>query len=151
MGELGQHKRELHLKASLDFIVLVVEIIPCLRNAFSVIILAITYPIWGWFFKSSKAKWLEKQPKRFENMEVEQVTNPFEKKAWIKTGLGWGAVMFVVMTFVFPYFDGQEITRSGIVIGLIFWTIGGLMFGYTMKLIMNKKNKKVGNNTVSNT
>ena len=151
MGELGQHKRELHLKASLDFIVLVVEIIPCLRNAFSVIILAITYPIWGWFFKSSKAKWLEKQPKRFENMEVEQVTNPFEKKTWIKTGLSWGAVMFVVMTFVFPYFDGQEITRSGIVIGLIFWTIGGLMFGYTMKLIMNKKNKKVGNNTVSNT
>lgn len=126
------------------------NIIPCLQNAFSLIILGITFPIWGWFFKSSKAKWLEKQPQRFENIDIEHVPNPFGGKAWIKTGLGWGAFMFVAMTFVFPYFDGQDITRKMIISSLIIWTVGGLAFGYIMKLFLNAKNKKSGDNSVAN-
>jgi hypothetical protein len=120
------------------------KIIPCLMNAFSFIILAITFPIWGWFRKSLKANWLKKQPKRYRNIEIKMIPNPFDKKKWIKTGLSWGGFMFIVMSILFPYFENQEITIKNILVGLVLWTLGGFAFGYTMKIFMNKTiNKKV--------
>ena len=47
-----------------------VNITPCLRDGFSFIILAITFPVWGWFRKSLRANWLEKQPERYRNTEI---------------------------------------------------------------------------------
>ncbi|MFT6192966.1 MAG: hypothetical protein ACJAV8_002416 [Polaribacter sp.] len=122
------------------------NIIPCLRNGFSFIILAITFPVWGWFRKSLRANWLEKQPERYRNIEIKIRPNPFDKINWKKTGLSWGAFMFIIMSFVFPYFYGQEITLKSISLGAVIWTIAGLLFGYTMKIFMNKAiNKKVKN------
>jgi hypothetical protein len=121
--------------------------IPCLTNAFSFIILALTFPIWGWFKKSLKTKWLAKQPERYENIDIEHIPNPFDENSWVASGLSWGAFMFVLTSIIFPYFTGQEITFKTLVLGVVVWTIGGLGFGYIMKLYMNKKAKnKVGNN-----
>lgn len=114
------------------------KIIPCLINGFSFIILAITFLFWGWFKKSLKTKWLERQPKRYENMNIETVPNPFAKKTRVITGLGWGAFMFVIMTFAYPYFIGEVATLKTIWIGLIIWIIAGLCFGYSMKPTTNK-------------
>ncbi len=114
------------------------NIIPCLTNVFSFLILALTFPFWGWFRKSLKAKWLEKQPKRYEHIEIKHHSNQFDKKGWIKTGLSWGAFMFVIMSIGFPFIDGQEITWKSLLLGLVIWTIGGLAFGYIMKLFINK-------------
>jgi hypothetical protein len=123
------------------------KIIPCLMNAFSFILLAITFPIWGWFKKSLKANWLKKQPERYKNLDISKTPNPFEKNNWIKTGLSWGAFMFVIMSVLFPYFGNHEITLLSIVLGLVVWTLGGLLFGYTMKKFMiktiHKKREKV--------
>ena len=113
-----------------------------MTNGLSFIILAITFPIWGWFRKSLQEKWLAIQPKRYENIDIEHIPNPFDKKSWINTGLSWGAFMFLIMSIGFPYFDGQEITLKTLLLGLVIWTIGGLGFGYTMKLFMNKTIKK---------
>ena len=125
------------------------NIIPCLRNGFSFIILAITFPVWGWFRKSLRANWLEKQPERYRNIEIKIRLNPFDKINWKKTGLSWGGFMFIIMSFVFPYFSGQEITLKSISLGAVIWTIAGLLFGYTMKIFMNKAiNKKVKNMAV---
>lgn len=118
------------------------KIIPCLTNGLSFIILALTFPIWGWFKESLKAKWLEKQPERYKNVNIEMTPNLMDKKTWIKTGLSWGAFMFLIMSVGFPYIDGQEITLKSTSIGLIVWTIAGFGFGYTMKLFMNKKGRK---------
>ena len=94
------------------------------------------------FRSKNSENWLKKQPKRYENIHLEITPNPFDKKNWIKTGLTWGAFMFIIITFGFPYFiDGQKITSKSILIGLIIWTIAGLVFGYTMKLFMSKKGK----------
>lgn len=89
----------------------------------------------------NKEKWLEKQPKRYKNIDIKHIPNPFDKKSWIKTGLNWGAFMFLIMSIGFPYFTGQEITWKTLLLGIVTWTIGGLGFGYTMKLFMNKTNK----------
>ncbi len=118
------------------------KIIPCLNNVFSLIFLALTFPLWGWFGKSLKAKWLLKQPARYQNIEIEEVSNDFDEKNWIKSGLVWGLIMFVIMTFVFPFiFDSQKISWRMIIINAVVWTISGLSFGYIMKRITTKKQK----------
>lgn len=113
--------------------------IPCLTNALSFIILAITFPIWGWFRNALKAKWLEKQPQRYENIDIESIANPFDEKNWIKTGLGWGVFMFFAMSIAFPFLSGEEISLYSLWLGLVIWTIGGLGFGYSMKVFLNKR------------
>ncbi len=118
------------------------NIIPCLTNGLSFIILVVTFPVWGWFRKRLKNKWLEKQPARYENVDVIQIPNPFDKSNWIKTGLTWGVLMFLIMSIIYPYVTGQGITWKTIVLGIVIWTIGGLVFGYSMKLFMNKALQK---------
>ncbi len=116
--------------------------IPCLTNWLSFLILAITSPIWYWFRKSLRAKWLAKQPERYENIDIEHVPNPFGEKNWIKTGLSWGAFMFIFMEIGFRSFQGKEITGRSLLVGIVLWTISGLIFGYVMKLLTNSKGKK---------
>lgn len=118
--------------------------IPCLTNGISFIILALTFPIWGWFRKRLKAKWLEKQPNRYENIDIDQTNNPFSKKDWITSGLIWGALMFLTMSIAYPYLVDHEITWKTLLSGLIMWTIGGLLFGYSMKIWTNRSVRKKG-------
>lgn len=109
--------------------------IPCLTNGLSFLILVLTFPIWVWFRKSWKAKWLEKQPERYENFDTEFMANPLDRKSWIRTGLTWGAFMFLIMSIVSPYFHGERIDWRTLLGGLIIWTIGGLGFGYIMRFM----------------
>ncbi|OBX22841.1 MULTISPECIES: hypothetical protein [Bizionia] len=121
------------------------QIIPCLTNIFTYIILAITYPIWNWFQKKLKNKWLEKQPKRFINLDLTNQPNPFEGNGWIKQGLSWGLFMFVFMTFILHLIQGEKITLWSVLIGVPIWTIGGMGFGYTMKSLMGKPKRNKNN------
>lgn len=54
-------------------------------------------------------------------------------KNWIKIGLFWGLLMFVLMTLVFPYLNKEEITTKSILLGSILWMSGGFLFGYLIK------------------
>jgi len=114
------------------------NIIPCLTNVLSFVILVLSYPLRIWFIGRAKEKWLARQPQRFQNIDVEKVPDPFNKENWLWTGLGWGAVMFVLMGIVFPYFDGDEITGRSLLIGVLIWAVAGLLFGNTMKLMNSK-------------
>lgn len=118
-------------------------IIPCLTNVVSFLLLAVSFPIWGWFKENLKEQWLSKQASRFKNLDLDTIPNPFDGKGWIKVGLGWGAFMFVFMVFVFPWFSGEEITMAKILIGIPVWTLGGLGFGYSMKKWSGKKGVQV--------
>jgi len=117
------------------------DVIPCLTNGLSFIILALTYPIWGWFRKSLKARWLTKQVRRFEGVDVKNVDNPFDGMGWVQQGLSWGIFMFILMTFIFPLLTREPITMNRILLAIPIWTIAGLGFGYYMKNFMNKKSK----------
>ncbi len=125
------------------------KIIPCIINVFSFIILALTFPIWGWFKNKLKDTWLKKQPERYKNINIEILPTPFGKKGWIRMGLSWGAFMFLTMSVGFPYFKGQEITLKTLLLGLVIWTIGGLVFGYSMKIFMNKTINNKSSKTIS--
>ena len=118
------------------------HIIPCLRNIFSFLILTITYPIWGWFHKKLKSRWMEKQPKRYEDIQIEKVFNPAKNYNWVLQGLAWGGFMFLFMSIIFPISQNEELTSRNLFIGVIIWTIGGLIFGYFNKFFMSRKPKK---------
>ena len=54
-------------------------------------------------------------------------------KQWVKTGFVWGAVMFVIMTFVSPYLFNEEITLKRISINIFLWSVLCLLLGYATR------------------
>jgi len=120
--------------------------IPCLTNFTSLILLTVTSPIWIWFKDKWKNNWLQKQPDRYKNLDLENVPNPFEGYGWVRQGLSWGLFMYVFMTFLFPLIDGDGVTLRKVIIGIPIWIIAGLAFGYTMKLINGKSKPKTQTN-----
>lgn len=62
-------------------------------------------------------------------------------KKWVKEGLIWGVTMFLGMTIFFPLYEGKEITVKSVVVGIILWGIGGLLFGLSMKSRLEEKEK----------
>jgi len=113
--------------------------IPCIRNLTSLLVIILTFPVWIWFVKSWKRNWLNNQPARFENLNLEEITH--ENTSWLKTGISWGGFMYVLMTIVVPLIEGKEITLTMMLIGIPIWTVAGLGFGYIMKYWMGKRNK----------
>lgn len=62
-------------------------------------------------------------------------TNLNTGNGWVKQGLFLGLIMYLLTTFMFPLITGQKITLGKVLIGILIWTIGGLGFGYILKLI----------------
>lgn len=116
-------------------------IIPVQRNLTSLILLFLTFPIWGWFRKSLKKKWLEKQPERYKNINLDVPENKNTTEHWLISGIVFGLFMFIIMVVIIPIIKGETITIKNIIIGIPLWTIGGLAWGYLMKLWMNKQGK----------
>ena len=116
-------------------------IIPPQRNLTSLIIIILTFPIWGWFRKSIRQSWLDKQPARYMNLNLEIPEKKNTTKNWLKSGLFFGIFMYVTMTIIFPLIEQKEVTQKSLLIGLPLWLICGLGWGYTMKVWMNKKGK----------
>ncbi len=117
------------------------NIIPAQRNLTSLIILALTFPIWGWFRKSLKDKWLKKQPERYRNLNLEQEQDMKSKQYWFISGLVFGMVMFLLMEIITPLTEGLDITSRRILISIPIWLLGGLLWGYVMHKWMNKKGR----------
>ncbi len=116
------------------------EIIPCIRNWTSALILMITYPLWFWWVGKWKQSWVEKQPARYSNIKLEKIEH--KKINWLLLGLLWGAIMFVVMHLIPPLIDGKGYNQTILLINLPIWAFSGLAFGYTMKWWMGLKVRK---------
>jgi len=111
--------------------------IPCLTNLTSYILLGITFPIWYWFKEKWKKKWLAEQKLKFS--KPLSLTQPNFK--WRHVGLRWGLFMYIFIEILLPLIEGEGITQKKILIGIPLWTITGLLFGLTMKIIGGKKFK----------
>ena len=106
------------------------------------LLLGLTFPIWIGFKDKWKKDWLQKQPDRYKNLDLENVSNPFEGYGWVIQGLFWGLLMYVFKTLMLPLINGEAMTLRKALIGIPVWTIGGLGFGYIMKLINGKGKPK---------
>ena len=118
------------------------EIIPIQRNLTSLLVLLLTFPIWGWFRKSLKQNWLNKQADRYKNLNFDFPAKKNTTKSWLKMGFFWGLFMYVFMVFILPLIEQEEISQKSMLIGIPIWLIGGLGFGFFMKIWMNRKGKQ---------
>jgi hypothetical protein len=106
------------------------NVIPCVRNLMSYVLIGLTFPIWILFIKSWRKNWITKQQIKF--------SKPFflnsPKFIWYK-GLIWGAIMYVFNTILFPLFDGEEINGMRLLIGVPIYFLAGILFGLTVQAV----------------
>ena len=123
-------------------------IIPCLQNISSYIILALTYPIRAPFLKAAKRRWLAKQPKRYENLDLGPLS--MSKVKWPFIGLMFGIAMFIIMSFIIKIYlyliDRPDVDLwtyildlEFLAISLVIWLLAGIGFGYLMKYFTGPK------------
>ena len=117
------------------------KIIPVQRNLVTLLFLVVTYPLWGWFRKSLKQHWLDKQPARFINITLEVPEKVKTKKFWIRNGLTFGLVMYIFQTILSPLMQGDEINVRMLIIAAPIWFLFGLGFGYMNKSFITRKGK----------
>lgn len=118
------------------------QIIPCLTNLTSYLVLGLTFPIWYGFKDQWKANWLAKQPARYANLDLDNSQDPFAGSGWIQQGLVFGMLLYVIMVLLFPLITGEGWTTRGILIGIPVWLIGGLAYGYMMKFFTGKRKSR---------
>lgn len=73
-------------------------------------------------------------------MEVNQ--NNQKKKYWVIEGLVWGVFMFLMMGILFPLAQKEPFTTKRVLLSLLYWLIGGLVYGYISKLFQNYVQKR---------
>lgn len=113
--------------------------IPCLRNIASLLILAVTFPIWIWIKLFGEAKWLEKEKARFSGMATKELPTA-KKTSWVKMGVCYGALMFCFSLVLFAFVD--RLSLSAIPVLAATWACAGLAFGWVMKWLIGRRNKR---------
>ena len=63
-------------------------------------------------------------------------------RRWLISGLLFGLFMFIAMEILYPLIAEHGITQKALLIGIPLWLICGLGWGYTMKIVMNKLERK---------
>jgi len=110
--------------------------IPCLWNYTSLIILAITFPLWIWFKKPVEEKWFEKEKGRFAKVK-EQGLVQAKTTQWYKLGIRVALFMFVLMLISKMLSD--QLTAESIVRLVFICSVGGLAFGIFMKKFQSSR------------
>ena len=112
------------------------DIIPCLHNGLAYLILAITYPLWGWFSDNIRQQWLAKQPARYENTGTEYPQ--YENTPWVKIGLTFAGIAFIAAAGMQVILGSEQLIES-LLISLASSAVGGLIFGLIMKYWMGRR------------
>jgi MFS family permease len=113
--------------------------IPCLWNVFSLVILAVTSPLWVLPYRL----YFRGRPVRpiYDLVDgVPPKPRAITRKTWILMGAGWGALMWVVMSLL-PVLlppDKERVSRM-LIVGLPVWAFGGLTFGFLMWLFLGRR------------
>jgi hypothetical protein len=61
------------------------------------------------------------------------------KNRWWIFGLLYGAFMFVFMKVLLPISEGEALTFRKLLLGFLYWEVVGLVFGWIMSLINNRR------------
>lgn len=113
-------------------------VIPCVWNLTSLLVLGIIFPIWIWFKKPLKKSWLSWQKRRFNcpmNLEKAGYNWPVE-------GMVMGCFMFLFMGLFYPWATKEVRTPGKVAFTLLWWLFYGLVYGYIMKIIRERAEKK---------
>lgn len=132
------------------------NVIPCLSNIFTRIARVVTYPLWFWKKEVMKAKWIEKQRLKSQNLDLTPMAHT--EVNWVKMGVKFGVSMFIFMTIFFQGFlyffdDGKAkdeipfFDLTFILVNLVVWSLAGWGFSAFMKYYTGRKGQKVATDT----
>lgn len=115
--------------------------IPCTRNATSLLITFLTLPLWIWFYKSWKTRWLLHQAQIFS--EIKKTEDDYDNFSIFIPGFSLSGIMVIVSTILYPILHGDTINGLMTLIAIPAWIIGGLCFGYILWHIRLLKRNKI--------
>jgi len=124
--------------------------IPCERNIFTRLLLLLTAPLWWLPAKRMKLEMQTKAVKRIESAKGELEIKEPEPIDYKKIGFQYGLYMYISSVLLFPLiytistgpFELQKFLitlAANVVVGPLVWIPGGLFFGFSMKLIMERR------------
>lgn len=132
--------------------------IPCLWNFTSLLVLALSSPIWYLPIKYNRKKLLARRQQQMIRFLQKSGDLPVPGKkqeliSYKKMGLYWGTAMFLVFSLLQPAiqlishgrFSIQAYFQQVLVcaaIGIFIWPVGGLIFGWAMQFLLEKRGKK---------
>jgi len=113
------------------------KIIPCLWNLTSLIILAITSPLWFIPVRLWKNKWIEYEKTRFDTVK----TISYKEVPWVKMGFFFGGLMWLFLGFGFQLLWGTFSWQNTILFFFL-CAIGGVLFTVIVKFWMGLRPNK---------
>jgi hypothetical protein len=115
------------------------DTIPCLWNVFSLLLLALTAPLWLWFRKPMRERWLRAQPPRFEHAE-EALLPTAKTVKWWRMGLIWSAIMFVFFAVAESFV--HELHARDLLINALICLFGGVLFSVSLWFFLGRVRSK---------
>lgn len=55
------------------------------------------------------------------------------KKNWVRPGLLWGGILYIITMIAFPMLDGERLNTVKLIMGVPLWIVVGLTIGYLLK------------------
>ena len=115
------------------------QIIPCLWNIFSLVILAITFPLWYLPVRFFRQRWLEKEKRRLADV-LERPLIQAKNINWLLIGAFYSGFMWLTFPLVQKLLVGREWDlRMMFVVELPIWLVAGFVYGLWMRFSMNSK------------
>ncbi len=116
------------------------QIIPCMWNFTSRVLLAITFPIWFLPARALKPRWKNWQRQRMGRALVTPHKTPGTLQ-WLLIGtFGFGGFMWLLMS-VLPHLLNKA-TAESMWLGLAFWLPGGFLWALAMMVFGLRKGKR---------
>jgi len=117
--------------------------IPCLWNLTSLVLLAITFPVWILPVLLWKDRWLAFELRRARAAKEEELVD-WGGVPWVKMGALFSGGMWMLLEVV-PQLvrlaTGGSASWRGVLISIPIWLGGGFLFGLIMKLWMGRKGR----------
>src|SRR5262245_55694139 len=119
------------------------ELIPCLRNPVSILVAAITAPLWWFPVRALRPRWRAWQLRRVRSATPKQVE--LSRMKWIRVGAFYfGLPVGLLFSLTFPLFFPDLAYGESVWPLLQFlplWLIGGVLWGLVMRHALAKTGK----------
>jgi len=118
------------------------EIIPCLWNITSLLIIIITSPLWYFPVKLWKKNWIEFEKSRYKNASTEYT--PHEKTPWVKMGALFGGLMWLFFGLapqVYNFIVWKSFNWQFLMSTAFIWAIAGFAFAAMMYIWLGLRPK----------
>ena len=117
------------------------QVIPCLWSIFSLVVLAITFPLWYFPARFFRRRWLEIEKETLAKV-LERPLIQIKFIHWLLMGVfGWGILSWVLFEG-WQVLDGREWDLMKMIGNLPIWLVSGFVWGLLMHFFMNRKGRK---------